>query len=192
MKSLFPAVTLTLTITSATLAPTASAAPTQRLAPSAPQVVADQVIKPSSSRSQGFFAVPTLDSFSTTSDISYNSATYEVKLTVPANAGRALQAVRIKQEPNFERVDFTASEIKAVLPNGKTTPIEPVQPAKTDGDATVVFNPPLKPGQIVTIELPVHSNPNDGIYLFGVTAIPTGNTVRNQFLGFGRLHIYNR
>jgi Protein of unknown function (DUF2808) len=56
----------------------------------------------------------------------------------------------------------------------------------------VQFNPPVQPGRKVTIALSPQRNPAySGVYLFGVTAFPTGEKSHGQFLGFGRLHFYD-
>jgi len=57
---------------------------------------------------------------------------------------------------------------------------------------TVVFDPPVPPGRQVTIALEPHRNPRrGGVYLFGVTAAPAGELVRQEFAGYGRLHFYD-
>jgi hypothetical protein len=56
---------------------------------------------------------------------------------------------------------------------------------------SVTFDPPIAPGQTVTVGLRPVRNPNvGGVYLFGVTAFPAGEKVHGQFLGFGRLQFY--
>ena len=48
---------------------------------------------------------------------------------------------------------------------------------KNDSEATVTFNPPIQPGQTVTVALDATANPwYGGVYLFGVTAYPEGNS----------------
>lgn len=54
------------------------------------------------------------------------------------------------------------------------------------------FDPPVPPATTVTLRLRPERNPRiSGIYLFGVTAYPTA-AKRGQFLGYGRLHFYDR
>ncbi len=55
----------------------------------------------------------------------------------------------------------------------------------------VNFDPPVTPGQTVTIgRSPVQNPRYSGIYLFGVTAFPPGEKSHGQFLGYGRFHFY--
>jgi hypothetical protein len=57
---------------------------------------------------------------------------------------------------------------------------------------TINFNPPIPPGQTVTVSLRPRQNPIfSGVYLFGITAYPQGEKAYGQFLGYGRLHFYN-
>ena len=58
---------------------------------------------------------------------------------------------------------------------------------------TLTFDPPVAPGNTVTIALEPERNPRrSGVYLFGVTAYPSGEKTYGQFLGYGRLHFYDR
>nr|WP_199755917.1 DUF2808 domain-containing protein [Chroococcidiopsis cubana] len=50
----------------------------------------------------------------------------------------------------------------------------------------------MSPGTTVTVALRAKRNPSGGIYLFGVTAFPTGEKSSGQFLGYGRLHFGSR
>lgn len=151
------------------------------------------VVMASQSGRNGFLSALKLDAFTTSSDLDGFPATYRVKLTIPATAGRSLQAIKIMQEQNVDTVSFDPRETQAMLASGQTAPLASIGGAETPGEATVVFNPPIVPGQIVTIDVPVKANPTaDGIYLFGVTAFPEGEDVQSQFLGFGRLHLNDR
>ncbi|MBE9028220.1 DUF2808 domain-containing protein [filamentous cyanobacterium LEGE 11480] len=140
----------------------------------------------------GFRSALRLNSFTTNSEVSGLPATYRVKLMLPANAGRSLQAVKIMQDVNVDTVRFDPSETQVSLSSGAKTPLASVGGVEQPGTATVVFNPPIAPGETVTVDLPVRANPSDGIYLFGVTAFPEGENTLGQFLGFGRLHLNDR
>ncbi|MDZ4877634.1 MAG: hypothetical protein CLLPBCKN_007069 [Chroococcidiopsis cubana SAG 39.79] len=65
------------------------------------------------------------------------------------------------------------------------------QPNKP-GEAMIAFDPPVSPGTTVTVALRAESNPDGGIYLFGVTAFPAREKSSGQFLGYGRLHFGSR
>lgn len=123
-----------------------------------------------------------------------NPATYEFTLTVPANAGEPLQAVTISQNTNVETVTFEMNRSSAFAGNsygkGAMLPLAPIGGPGLPGESMIVFNPPVQPGQTVTIAIPVQRNPTSGVYLFGVTTYPAGKNALGQFLGYGRLHFY--
>lgn len=125
--------------------------------------------------------------------------TYEFTVTVPENAGAPLQAIRIVQERSISSVPFSIADSSAFLGNrfaqGSRVAIAPVggQMSKDSNEATLMFNPPIQPGQTVTVALEAKRNPHEsGPYLFGVTAYPEGELNHGLFLGFGRFQIYSR
>jgi hypothetical protein len=123
-----------------------------------------------------------------------NPATYEFTLTVPTNAGEPLQAVTISQNTNIETVAFEVNRSSAFAGNsykkGAMLPLAPIGGPGLPGEAMIVFDPPVQPGQTVTIAIPVQRNPTSGVYLFGVTTYPAGKNALGQFLGYGRFHFY--
>lgn len=142
-----------------------------------------------------FVSPPRLVGASTTQNYVYAwSATYYFTLDVLENAGEPLQKVTILQEPSIDRVRFNLKETEAVegdrQSNTKLSLGEVTQDDKTKA-ITVNFNPPVPPGKRVTIALSPYQNPSTGgVYLFGVTAFPAGEPSYGQFLGFGRISIY--
>lgn len=125
--------------------------------------------------------------------------TYEFTIRVPQDAGAPLQAVRIAQEQGISSVPFSIADSSAFLGDryaaGSRVSIAPIggEMPKDSNEATVVFNPPIQPGQTVTVALESRRNPHfSGPYLFGVTAYPQGDTNNGLFLGFGRFQIYSR
>jgi Protein of unknown function (DUF2808) len=121
--------------------------------------------------------------------------TYYFTLTVPEKAGEPLGKVTIAQSEGTDRIRFSPQHIKAFagMRDRHAMPFtlgEVVADRQTQ-TVTVNFNPPVPPGQTVTIALSPDRNPlYGGVYLFGVTAFPTGEKSHGQFLGFGRLHFY--
>jgi hypothetical protein len=143
-----------------------------------------------------FVSPPRLVGASTTQNYVYAwSATYYFTLDIPDNSGEPLQRVTIAQDEGVERVRFNLKETEAFdgdrqsrtkLGLGEVTLDE-----KTKA-VTVNFNPPVPAGKRVTIALAPERNPAyGGVYLFGVTAFPTGEPAYGQFLGFGRISIYD-
>ena len=121
------------------------------------------------------------------------AATYQFTIEVPDNAGEALKAVRISQIDGLETVMFNnqknrASEGKNMA--GASLPLASVGGQSQDGEITVVFATPIEPGNTVTIAVKPKLNPSsDGIYLFGLTAYPTGDNSQGMYLGSARIYI---
>jgi len=143
-----------------------------------------------------FDSPPTLVNTSVSSYVRNARSTYYFTISVPANAGESLQAVKIKQLVNVDTVGFNANESYAFLgqtvANSTAVPLASVGGIAPDtGEATVVFDKPLAPGSTVTIALQGQSPNDEGTYLFGVTAFPQGDTGSGLFLGFGTLRFYS-
>lgn len=144
-----------------------------------------------------FVSPPRLVEASTTQNYVYAwSATYYFTLDVPDTAGEPLQRVTIAQNEGADRVRFNLRETEA-FDGGKRSNTriglgDVTQDDKTRA-ITINFNPPVSPGKRVTIALSPYQNPAfGGVYLFGVTAFPQGEPAYGQFLGFGRISIYDR
>lgn len=124
------------------------------------------------------------------------NAIYYFTIELPENAGEPLQRVTISQTEGLERLRFNPEKTFAFegSPRQKGEEITDFQ-AEFDRQTrtvSVVFDPPLLPGKIVTLGLkPVRNPIQGGIYLFGVSAFPAGEAVQEQFLGYGRLHFYD-
>ncbi len=123
-------------------------------------------------------------------------ATYYFTLSLPANAGEPLQRVTINQTEGTVAIRFDLKSTKAFVETGGDTrqrlSLAGATQEKKTQTISITFNPPVPPGQIITISLSPHRNPLDGVYLFGVTAFPAGAKPHGQFLGFGRLQFYDR
>ena len=130
-----------------------------------------------------FESVPTLlDAYTTQNGVNFSGASYFFNITVPNNAGVPLKKVEIKQFRAMDDVDldFDRAEMGQEISMDESRKI------------SVVFNPPIAPGESVSIRLRPVRNPRfGGVYLFGVTAFPQGEDPHGQFLGFGRLHFYD-
>ena len=154
------------------------------LAPaSASQVASDKFV---------FDHVPHLVSTSTTQPNSLvSNGTYEFTLTIPQDAGAPLQAVTISQVANAAKIRFAPAQSQAVA-NGATVPISSIG-GETSDDLTIAFERPIQPGSTVTISLVADRNPGaGGIYLFGVTAYPVGDSTNGLFLGYGRVTLFSQ
>jgi hypothetical protein len=120
-------------------------------------------------------------------------AKYQFTIEVPEDAGEALKSVKITQKENSDTVVFKADKTKASLGNslsGDNIPLTAVEKESKPGDIIVLFDTPVEPGNTVTISIKPKQNPSvDGVYLFGVTAFPTGENSPGLYLGSGQIHI---
>jgi hypothetical protein len=124
---------------------------------------------------------------------------YYFHLSVPDDAGEALQRVEIVQQNGdlFTReVEFEAEESTAYTGHrprrGDDITIGSALFDENSQTMTLIFDPPVPPGTDLTVRLNAERNPRRaGVYLFGVTAYPEGDIAYGQFLGYGRFHIYN-
>ena len=123
-------------------------------------------------------------------------SSYEFTIRVPEDAGAPLQAIKVSQEKNTETLSLNIGQSYAFLGDsfggGRAVPLASIGGEMTPGEATFVFNPPIAPGQTVTIALEVDRNPRaGGVYQYGVTAYPIGTNSSSLFLGVGRFNIYD-
>ncbi|MDJ0697566.1 MAG: DUF2808 domain-containing protein [Mastigocoleus sp. MO_167.B18] len=121
-------------------------------------------------------------------------ATYYFTIKLPPNAGEPLQKVKINQHEGLDRINFDLDDSFAFIGNtsnrGEKLSLDVTSDRKLK-TVSLKFNPPVSPGETVTIALKPNRNPGtEGIYLFGVTAFPRGDNPHGQFLGFGRFHFY--
>jgi hypothetical protein len=118
---------------------------------------------------------------------------YLFTIEVPENAGESLKAIRVTQKENVDTVIFNKNKTRAVEGNnmrGIEIPLAAIEEESQPGETTVVFNTPIEPGNTVTISVKPKRNPSvGGVYLFGITAYPTGDNSRETYLGSGRIHI---
>lgn len=123
-------------------------------------------------------------------------ATYYFVLNIPENAGEPLGSVAISPDPSPDPVTFDLDRTYAFEGtrdrDEARLSLESVTEAPKTGVITVTFNPPVPPGKTVTIALSPNQNPLGGVYLYGVTAFPAGDNPYGQFLGYGRIQIYDR
>ncbi|NJL84983.1 MAG: DUF2808 domain-containing protein [Leptolyngbyaceae cyanobacterium SM1_1_3] len=125
------------------------------------------------------------------------NATYYFTLDLPEAAGEPLSKVVIAPS-NFR----LTSDLRYRLENstafvrdarGARSPISLGSVTQDENSAaiTFTFDPPVQPGQVVTLSLSPVRNPRwGGTYLFGVTAFPAGESVQSQFAGYGQLRFY--
>ncbi|MEB3338044.1 MAG: DUF2808 domain-containing protein [Leptolyngbyaceae bacterium] len=123
---------------------------------------------------------------------------YQFTLQVPEDAGAPLGAVKVTQAENPDLISFDVERSTAFRGDsfygGPAVPLAAIGgPQAPDAEeVTVAFDPPVQPGETVTVSLPAQRNPDlGGAYLFGVTAYPAGQQSLGQFLGYGRVNIFS-
>jgi hypothetical protein len=122
-------------------------------------------------------------------------ATYYFTVSVPENSGEPLQQVVVVQQDgdtSLRRVLFDPEDTRAFVgtPRNRASELTlgEVTFDRETNTVAVTFDPPVPPGTTVTIGLAPERNPRTGgVFLFGVTAFPTGSNAYGQFLGYGRL-----
>ncbi|MEH2238726.1 DUF2808 domain-containing protein [Nostoc sp.] len=136
-------------------------------------------------------------------DVNVWGATYYFTINLPENAGESLQKVTIAQREGVENIDYNLNDTRAFvgtsdaygglrLRKESRLTLGSVTNERETRTVTVNFNPPVTPGQTITIALRPVSNPSfSGVYLLGVTAFPVGEKSHGQFLGFGRFQFYS-
>ncbi len=148
---------------------------------------------------QGYFDhAPRLVRSAVSTSVASTPATYQFTISVPQDAGSALQAVRVLQEKNVETLSLNPDRSRAFLGDsfagGPPVALSAIGGSRPNdaNELTVEFNPPIAPGQTVTVSLDVSKNPQlGGIYQFEVTAYPAGNNRSGLPLGVGRFNIYD-
>jgi len=152
-----------------------------------------QAIQSSSSRT--YFGVPfQLGGARTTqTSVRFRGATYYFTFDLPKTAIQPLQRVTIRQERGT-LVEFDSPRTVAFL-NRQPKQNCPLSKVKVDAktqEVDLVFDPPVQPGQTVTVGLGPFENPSvSGVYQFGVKAFPQGSQPQEQFLGYGPLRFFD-
>lgn len=145
-----------------------------------------------------FEAPPRLEEVKTTFDETQMwGATYYFTLTLPAQAGEPLEKLIIKQRGGTDDIPLLLDETIAFVgtPDNKQERLSLANISQSDDnrEINVEFETLVEPGTTITLGLKPRRNPKyDGVYLFGVTAIPAGETAKGLYLGVGRLQFYDR
>ncbi|MGK7938007.1 MAG: DUF2808 domain-containing protein [Xenococcaceae cyanobacterium] len=122
-------------------------------------------------------------------------AKYYFTVELPEDAGEPLQKVVIAQRQGADDIIFRLDKTTAY--NGTHRRKEGVltlQSVSQDEETkaiTIIFAAPIPPGTTFTVGLRPRRNPDfGGVYLFGVTAFPSGENPYGLYLGAGRLQFY--
>lgn len=139
-------------------------------------------------------AILLVDSHTTFNGVRVRQAIYYFDLELPDDVGESLQKVVVKQRTGGDEIRFNLDKTKAYLGdhNHKEDELNLITSQnETTGEITVEFEKAISPGNKITIGLKPKENPDfGGVYLFGVTALPTGEKPLGLYLGAGRLQFY--
>lgn len=132
------------------------------------------------------------DARTTQASVRFRGATYYFTFELPKTATQPLYKLAIRQQGGA-LVEFDSVRTKAYL-NRKpkdSCKLTEVKVDRNSQEVSLVFDPPIQPGQTVTVGVGPYENPSvAGVYQFGVTAYPPGGQPETQFVGYGPLRFY--
>ncbi|GBF82888.1 DUF2808 domain-containing protein [Aphanothece sacrum] len=136
-----------------------------------------------------------IDMVTTLSSIRAWGANYYVTIELPKNVGESLQKLTIKQSQGAEIISYDLTETLAFegtpLNRGNSLTVAKAKQNLDTNEITIILDPPVPPGNTITVGLKPKINPEiGGVYLFGITAYPTGEKPQGLYLGPGRLRFY--
>jgi len=123
------------------------------------------------------------------------SATFQSVRTWGAKYYLTLGKVTLQQQPNIQTIAFLVDQTFAFLGDrnqrGEKLTLKSTTFDPNTQTITVIFDPPVPPGNTVSIGLKPVRNPDyGGVYQFGITAYPPGENSPGLDIGVGRLAIY--
>ena len=135
-----------------------------------------------------------IDAYTTFNSVRVRQAKYYFDLKLPSDIGESLQKVVINQRQGADTIKFRLDKTKAYFGSHNNRKeelnLQVIQDEATKA-ITVMFDRPIPPGSEITVRLNPKQNPDfGGVYLFGVTAFPTGEKPSGLYLGAGRLQFY--
>jgi hypothetical protein len=146
----------------------------------------------------GFSYPPRLtESYATRNLVSESNVTYYLTFDFPEAAAEPLDRVVIRLNEGYDpifRYRLGAIEAFANTSEGRVPlPLGELTQDPNTRELIIPFDPPAAPGAPITLALRPVRNPRfGGVYLFGATAYPVGETVESTFLGYARLTFYDR
>jgi hypothetical protein len=123
-------------------------------------------------------------------------AKYYITIDLPANIGEPLGSVTFQQQDGIQTIDFQLDRTFAFIGTrnnrGQALTRQSTTLDPRTHTITVVFDPPVPPGNPISIAfLPIRNPDYGGIYQFRVTAYPAGQKTTGLSLGVGRLTIFD-
>ncbi len=118
---------------------------------------------------------------------------YYFTVSIPDDASEPLGQLVLRQDEGADRFGrYDLDETIAFVDGDRQqrANVSSIDLNHDDRSLTTRFDPPIQPGQTVTLGIRPVQTPSAGIYLWGVTVFPAGEKVAPQFIGYGRLHFY--
>ena len=155
---------------------------------------------PENTRQKLYFAkAPKLIDYATTQDYTrVPGATYYFTVSLPPGAQAPLQQLIFQQKQGVDfleryHIHLTKAFLGTRSQRGDKVPVSLVALDRPNRTMTVTFDPPIPPGNEVTVGLrPVYTPHTSGVYLFRVIAFPPGGESKSLTLGVARFHFYSR
>ena len=124
----------------------------------------------------------------------YRRSNYLFTIDIPEAAERPLKTVVFAQIEGADYPRYSPRRSRAYVQTGEGGDRREalditVTNSTDDRTVTVEFNPPVQPGQQVTVALNSR-NPRDGIYIYEIAGSPPDVTGPGQRIGIGRLQFY--
>jgi|688.fasta_scaffold04448_2 hypothetical protein len=137
------------------------------------------------------------DSYSTRNLAGESHPTYYLTIDFPVAAVEPLDRLVISltegHDPTFSYRPEATTAFVNTSEGRQPLSLGEVKEDPASQTLTLQFNPPLPPGQTITVALAPHRNPRyAGVYLFGVQAYPIGENPQPSFIGYARLSFYER
>lgn len=145
-----------------------------------------------------FDAPPRLETVRTTfNETQVRGATYYFTLTLPSQAGEPLGGIVIEQRSGVDDIPLLLDRTRAFLgtPSDKqdNIPLAYVTQSEDNRKIIVQLAKPVPAGTTFTIGLKPRKNPQyDGVYNFGITAVPAASRIQELYLGVRQLRFYDR
>jgi hypothetical protein len=145
-----------------------------------------------------FDAPPRIETVKTTfNETQMRGATYYFTLTLPVQAEEALGGIVIEQRSGVDDIPLLLDRTTAFVGTPKNKqdaiPLAYVTQSEDNRKIIVQLQNPVPAGTTFTIGLKPRKNPQyDGVYSFGITAVPAASRVQALYLGVRRLQFYDR
>jgi Protein of unknown function (DUF2808) len=144
-----------------------------------------------------FNRVPVLVSNQAYERIFNASSRYAFVISLPADAGEALGRIDIDlgdfgSDYSVDTGRTTVHDLEDQRIAVKKTTVLPPRTPSENPVVSIELAEPLQPGKTAVIYLRIALTPRiGGVQMLGVTAFPAGEKVHGQFLGFGRVNLWD-